>query len=165
MKRGFYPRLARDGMRKNARLYKPFLLTCTGMVMMLYIITFLADSRVLAAMPGAGTLGLTFSFGSIVIAVFAAVFLFYTNSFLMRRRRAEFGLYNVLGMNRCNISRILLWETLTTAAISLAAGLFFGIVFSKLAELGLVRMLGGAAAFDIYISYKFRAAAEAFESH
>ena len=154
MKRGFYPRLARDGMRKNARLYKPFLLTCTGMVMMLYIITFLADSRVLAAMPGAGTLGLTFSFGSVVIAVFAAVFLFYTNSFLMRRRRAEFGLYNVLGMNRRNISRILLWETLTTAASSLAAGLFFGIVFSKLAELGLVHMLGGAATFDMYISLR-----------
>ena len=152
MKRGFYPHLARDGMRKNARLYKPFLLTCTGMVMMLYIITFLSKSRVLSAMPGSGTLRVTFSFGSIVIAVFAVVFLFYTNSFLMRRRRAEFGLYNVLGMNRRNISHILLWETLTTAAISLVAGLFFGIVLSKLAELGLVRMLGGKATFDMYIS-------------
>lgn len=152
MKRGFYPRLARDGMRKNARLYKPFLLTCTGMVMMLYIICFLADSRVLAAMPGSDILNLSFRLGSFVIAVFSTVFLFYTNSFLMRRRRAEFGLYNILGMDRCSISRILLWETLITAAISLAAGLFFGIVFSKLAELGIARMLGGAVTFDMYIS-------------
>ncbi len=87
MKIGFYPRLAADGMRKNKRLYLPYILTCTGMVMMYYIVTFLQYSNAVSALPGGATITAMMGLGSWIIAAFAVLFLFYTNSFLIRRRK------------------------------------------------------------------------------
>lgn len=92
------------------------------------------------------------SLGCGVIGTFALIFLFYTNSFLIRRRKKEFGLYNILGMGKWNLARILLWETLMIAGIALGIGLFLGILLSKLAELGMVRILSGAPTFSFSIS-------------
>lgn len=75
--------------------------------------------------------------GTITVGIFSCIFLFYTNSFLIRRRKKEFGLYHILGMGKRNIARILFWETMLTAGISLVIGIGFGILFSKLAELGM----------------------------
>lgn len=135
MRGQFYPKLAADGIRKNRRLYGPYLLTCIGMVMMYYILHFLVKSKQVAGMKGGGSLQEMLSLGSIVFAVFALIFLFYTNSFLIRSRMREFGLYNILGMGKGNLARIMAWESLITAGISLAGGLFCGILFSKAAEL------------------------------
>ena len=140
MRSGFYLRLAIDGMRKNKRLYLPYLLTCAGMVMMFYILASLARSPLMDTMHGGGTMAVVLLLGTWVIAVFALLFLLYTNSFLIRRRNKEFGLYNVLGMNKRNISRILFWETLLSAAFSLVVGMAGGLLLSKLAELFLLHM-------------------------
>ncbi len=152
MKIGFYPRLAADGIRKNKRMFTPFILTCAGMVMMFYIIMYLAVSSVLDSLIGAETLRQMFALGSWVIAVFAAIFLFYTNSFLIRRRKKEFGLYNMLGMGKRNIARILFWETLITAVVSISLGLVGGIAFSKFAELGMVNTMHGEVTYDLSVS-------------
>ncbi len=152
MKRGFYLRLALDGMRKNRRLYLPYLLTCTGMVAMFYILAGLARSPVMYAMRGGSTMMAILSLGTVVIALFSLLFLLYTNSFLARRRNREFGLYNVLGMNKRNLSRILLWETLLAALFALITGLLSGILLSKLAELILFRMAGEAVSFTLRVS-------------
>ena len=85
MKGAFYPKLALDGIRKNKRLYIPYILTCVGMVTMFYIITFLQKSETVGAMQSGSTVQKILLFGIIVIAVFACIFLFYTNSFLMKR--------------------------------------------------------------------------------
>ena len=127
MKGAFYPKLALDGIRKNKRLYIPYILTCVGMVTMFYIITFLQKSETVGAMRSGSTVQKILSFGIIVIAVFACIFLFYTNSFLMKRRKKEFGLYNILGMGKRNIGIILVWESLIIALFSLAVGLFIGL--------------------------------------
>ncbi len=152
MKASFFPALALDGMRKNHRLYLPYFLTCAGMVTMQYIITYLQFSDTLAAMRGGSNIRMMMGFGSGVIALFSLLFLFYTNSFLIRRRKREFGLYNILGMGKRHISRILFFETLLMAVGSLAAGLTAGILLSKLAELGMVRILEGNATFDLSLS-------------
>ena len=135
MKSGFYPKLAYDGIRKNKRLYIPYILTCVGMVMMFYIVAFLQKSKPVSMTGGGHGVQLVLSFGTIVIAIFSCIFLFYTNSFLMKKRKKEFGLYNILGMGKRNISRILIWETLFIAIGSIVFGLFCGILFSKVAEL------------------------------
>ena len=142
MKTGFYLRLALDGMRKNRRLYLPYLLTGAGMVMIFYILYSLANSPLMRTMRGGGTMGAVLMLGTIVVSVFALLFLLYTNSFLIRRRNKEFGLYNVLGMNKRNISRILFWETLLSALCAIVVGLAGGLLFSKLAELFLLHMAG-----------------------
>ena len=141
MKLGFFPKLALDAIRKNKRMYAPYLLTCIGMVAMTYIIAFLQRSPIVRQMRGGANFQRMMSLGSFVVAVFAAIFLFYTNSFLMRRRKHEFGLYYILGMGKFSIGRVLLWETLLTAACALGIGLPGGIVLSKLAELGVVNLL------------------------
>lgn len=152
MRIGFYPRLAASGIRKNKRMFVPYILTCIGMVMMFYIIMFLAVSDAISPLIGADTIRYIFAFGSWVIAVFAGIFLFYTNSFLIRRRKKEFGLYNILGMGKRNIGLVLFWETLITAMLSLSIGLFFGILFSKLAELGLTNVMHGDVTYTLSIS-------------
>lgn len=154
MKRGFYPRLAWSGMRKNSKLYLPYTIACIGMTAMFYILMHLAYSPALELMPSATSVSVTLRLGSFVMGVFSLLFLFYTNSFLVRRRYKEFGLYNVLGMNKGNISRVLAWEALINALISLVGGLFLGIALSKLAELGLVNIMGGDADLDLRISVK-----------
>ena len=154
MKRGFYPRLAWSGMRKNSKLYLPYTLACIGMTAMFYILMHLAYSPALELLSSSGEVSTILRLGSFVIGVFSLLFLFYTNSFLVRRRFKEFGLYNVLGMNKGNISRVLAWEALINALISLAGGLFLGIALSKLAELGLVNIMGGDTDLDLRISVK-----------
>ena len=153
MKKGFYPKLAADGIRKNKRLYLPFILTCIGMVAMEYIITFLGLSKAILQLPGGETIRVMMRLGSLVIAIFAVIFLFYTNSFLLRRRKKEFGLFNILGMGKKNIAVILLWECLIILGISLVCGLFFGIALSKLAEIGLFFIMNGSADYSFSIDY------------
>lgn len=152
MKIDFYPRLAWDGIRKNKRFYLPYILTCSGMVMMFFIIHHLAAMQALNGMAGGSTTKLTLGFGVWVIAAFALVFLTYTNSFLMRRRQKEFGLYNILGMGKKNLCLVFAWENLFLFGISMALGLVCGIALSKMAELGLVRMMYGEITYDFTIS-------------
>ena len=136
-------RLAWSGIRKNRKLYVPYLLTVIGMVMMSYIMQALSYAPALHAMKGGSQLEAILSLGKLVIAVFAAIFLLYTNSFLIRRRYREFGLYNVLGMDKNALCRVAFWENLIVALVGLAVGLALGTLLYKLAELGLVNMIRG----------------------
>ncbi len=154
MNRGFYPRLAWTGMKQNRRLYLPYLLTCTGVTAMFYILMGLSVSTLLPQMSGGRSTALIMSLGSVVIAFFALIFLFYTHSFLIRRRSREFGLYNVLGMGKGNIARILLWETLLTYAGTTVVGLALGVALSKLAELGLMNLLRSQISYTFTVNIK-----------
>ena len=141
MRTGFYPKLAWEGVRKNKRLYFPYILSGSIMVMMYYILSFLIESPALAQMPGGSVLMTVLLLGCVVIAVFSLLFLFYTNSFLIKQRYREFGLYNILGMDKRNISKIMVWETLFVAVFAIGSGLIAGIIFSKMAELVLLNLL------------------------
>lgn len=152
MRLGFYPTLAIQSIRKNKRLYLPYLLTCAGMVMMFYIIHYLAAMPLLMTMAGGRTTGQMLGLGTWIVALFAVIFLFYTNSFLMRRRQKEFGLYNILGMGKGNLSLLLLWENVFLFIASLGAGLLGGIALSKLAELGLMRVIHGEITYDFTVN-------------
>lgn len=154
MKKGIYSRLALTGIKKNKKLYIPYILTCIGMVMMFYIITFLSSSDMMMNYPGGETTRGILGLGVYVIGFFAVIFLFYTNSFLLRRRKKEFGLYNILGMGKRNIARVMLWETLFIGAFSIAVGMALGVLFSKLAELVMVNIMSMDVTFGVTIDYK-----------
>ena len=151
MRFGFYPKLAWEGIRKNKRLYFPYILTGSVMVMMYYILSFLIESPALSQMTGGSILAMMLPLGCIVIAVFSLLFLFYTNSFLICQRYREFGLYNILGMDKRNIRRLMVWENLFVAMLSILFGLLIGIAFSKAAELVLLNILRMDITYDIYI--------------
>ncbi len=151
MKTLFYPRLAWDGLRKNRRMVFPYILTCICMIAMFYILVFLSSPKTTELLPrGRDITQMVMTLGCIVIAVFSLIFLYYTNSFLIRRRAAEFGLFNVLGMNKGNLAKIITFESLITSGIALVIGMAAGIALSKLAELGLVKLIGGS------VTYGFR---------
>lgn len=153
MKRGFYEKLAYTGIKKNKKLYTPYILTCIGMVMMTYIISFLTSSETIKSMPGGNEIQGFLGMGFGVMSVFSLIFLFYTNSFLLRRRKKEFGLYNILGMGKKNLAVVLMWESLFIAVISIVCGILSGVVFSKLAELCLIKMLQGTAEFGMTVQF------------
>ena len=136
-----YRHLAWDGIRKNSRLYVPYLLTGVGAVSFFYILVALSRLPE-GTLPGSGSVQVILNLGNFVLWVFSLLLLFYTHSFLIRRRNREFALYNVLGMGKGDISRILCWESLLSGGLSLLGGLALGVVLSKLAELGLMRVMG-----------------------
>lgn len=145
MKSGLYYKLAADGIKKNKKLYIPYILSSTGMIMMFYILSFLSSSPEISRYKGGGSITQILGLGCYVIAIFAGIFLFYTNSFLMKKRKKEFGLYNILGLAKKNISKIIIIENVIIYVISLAGGLFLGAVFSKWAELTVIRIMHGEA--------------------
>lgn len=151
MRIGFYPKLAWEGIRKNKRLYLPYILSGGVMVMMYYILSFLIESPALAQMAGGSVLMTILPLGCVVIAVFSALFLFYTNSFLIRQRYREFGLYNILGMDKRNISRIMVWESIFVAILAIGSGMIVGILLSKAAELVLLNLLNMDVTFTLSI--------------
>lgn len=141
MKTLFYPKLAVNGMKKNKRLYLPYILTFVAMVMMMYITAYLARSENIANTNRGVYAQWCLWLGIIVIGIFSLIFLFYSYFVLIKNRGKEFGLYNILGMNKRNIARILLCESLFTLIISLLCGLAAGILLSRLAELCMFRLL------------------------
>ncbi|MCD7784183.1 MAG: FtsX-like permease family protein [Oscillospiraceae bacterium] len=153
-KRGLYRRLAMNGIKGNRQLYIPHILACIGMVMLYFIITSLSESDVIRLMSGGDAAQSLLELGKGVIALFAAIFLFYTNSFLMKRRQKEFGLYNVLGMSKHNIARILIWEHVFTAGTAIVGGIVLGIILYKLAELVLVHLISGDVTFTIELAWQ-----------
>lgn len=151
MKKGFYPKLAFHAIQKNKRMYVPYILTGSIMVMMFYILMSLLESPDLQYIHGGSLLMDILPYGCGVIAIFSLIFLFYTNSFLMKQRYREFGLYSILGMDRRNIRKLILWESIYTAGISITIGLICGIAFSKAAELVLLNILKAEISFTLRI--------------
>ena len=152
MKAGFYPKMAVGGMRKNGRLYVPYMITCILMVAMFYILHFLGFSGVMNGMAGGGTATDMVAFGSYIMAIFSTIFLFYTQSTLIKGRKKEFGLYSILGMNKRNIGKIIFWETAITGIVSIVVGLIAGIGLSKLAELGFTKLIAVPTRYEFSVS-------------
>lgn len=136
-----YPKLAWQGIRKNAETYLPYLLMGILMVGVSYIMNYLTRPALMGALSMGGTTLMVLQMGKIVISVFSVIFLYYCNSFLIRRRMKEFGLYNILGMGKGNIARVMLWETLLTALLVFACGLLLGLSLSRLVEMALINLL------------------------
>lgn len=151
MKR-FYSKLAATGIKNNRKLYIPYILAGSGMTAIVYIISFLQNSETLHSMGGGRTLTQVLGFGTFVMVLFSAIFLFYTNSFLIRRRKREFGLYNVLGMGKRSINKIMLRESGMIYLLTQLLGLFTGVALSKLAELGLIRIVHSTVTYTVVIS-------------
>ena len=152
MKTHLFPRLAWMGIRKNKKLYLPYILSCVGMVTMTCIIQSISCSPVVSEMHGGHNLSTILSMGLGVTTAFALIFLLYTQSFLVRRRNREFGLFNILGMDKKGITKVIVWESLYVSLFSLGGGLLLGILLSKLCELLLLYIIHAEVSYTFYIS-------------
>ncbi len=148
----FYGKLAFSNLKKNGKLYLPFIAAAIGIGAMYYIMLAITGDKGLDEMNGAAELKMILGLGCGVITLFSVVLLFYTNSFLMKRRKKEFGLFNILGMEKRHIGRMMFWETCMVAFISIAGGLAAGILLYKLVMLVLLRITGLEIPFGFEIS-------------
>ena len=137
-----YTKLAITNIKNNRQFYFPYLLTGIITVAMFYIMCALESNPGIQSMPGAKDLGLILRLGIGVIGIFAVIFLFYTNSFIIKRRKKELGIYNILGMEKRHIAKILSKEAFFAAIIAIGGGLVTGVLFHKLACMLLYRMIG-----------------------
>lgn len=152
MKMSFYPKLAAGNMKKNARTYVPYMLTCIITVAMYYIVKSLSQNPGVKEMIGGGYLSELMFIGSHVVALFAVIFLFYTNSFLVKRRKKEFGVFNILGMEKRHLAWVLGWETVYLALGSLVLGLLLGIIMDKAMYLLVGKIIGGGVSLGFFVS-------------
>ncbi len=154
MNKHLYGRLARQNLRKNFRSYGPFLLASILTVAMFYILCSLSVNPGLEGTFGGGTLGVVLALGTCVVGLFAVVFLFYTNSFLVKQRKREFGLFNVLGMEKRHLAKVIGLETLYAALISILLGLGTGMALDKAMYLLVSRLIGVPVSLGFFLSWK-----------
>lgn len=153
MRNHYYVKLAWDNIRKNAKIYIPYIITSILTAAMLYIIRSLATNPDYEKLPrGSHSLPIIMNFGSYVTMIFAFIFLFYTNSFIVKRRRKEFGLLNILGMEKRHIAKMLFIETVYIVLITLLCGFGIGILLDKLMFLSLTRLIGESVVLGFHIS-------------
>ena len=159
MRKGIFSKLAIQNIRNNKSTYIPYMITCIFCIAMIYMVEFLRDCPTLdQAVRHAAEVRMILSTGEIIVIIFCVIFLIYSNSFLMKRRQKEIGLYNVLGLEKTHIGIVMLLETIITTVISLTAGIAAGILGSKLALLLLLllllRLLHIPAVLGFYVSLK-----------
>ncbi len=154
MKKLFYPRLAVRNIRKNSMIYIPYLLTGTCAVMFYYVITSLSLNPQLGGLGGHDNLVGLMQTGSFLTGFFSFLFMLYTNSFLIKRRKKEIGLYNILGMEKKHIGRVLLYESLLVAGGSILCGILTGILLEKLVFVILLRLISFPLVFGFHLSGK-----------
>ena len=153
-KSGFFPRLALVNLVRNGRFYGPYLLSCVVTAAMYYILLYLSYNEGLDGVRGAMYLKSFAGIGCFVAAILAAVMLLYANSFVMKRRRRELGLYNILGLEKRHIARVCFWESVFCALVTFAGGLALGILLSKALLLLLLKTVRIPARFGMEVSLR-----------
>lgn len=154
MRNGMFVRLAIDNMKKNKGTYIPYMITCIGCIAMLYLMLFINVNPGIEKMHGGRDAQAIISLGIVVVGIFSCIFLLYSNSFLMKRRQKEIGLYNILGMEKGHISKMMLLETIFSSVISLFFGCLLGVLGSKLALLLFLKLIHIPAQFGFYICWE-----------
>ena len=149
----FYSKFALNNLVKNKKFIIPYVLSAIFTIMSFYILSSLAFGDNLDKLPnGIEATKQVLSFGIIVIALFSVIFLFYTYSFLVKRRIKEFGLYSVLGMTKKQIAKILVLETIFIAVTTIVLGVGLGIIFDKLMLLVLLKLFSAGVSFGFSIT-------------
>lgn len=147
-----YFKLAKTNLSNNKPFYIPYIISSIITVAMLYMMSFLSDNKGLNKIMGADSLATIFRLGVGIIVIFSYIFLFYTNSFIIKRRKKEIGVYNILGMEKRHLSKVLFVETIYSAIISLVCGIIVGIAFSKFILMVLYGIIGVHKTVEFFVN-------------
>lgn len=147
-----YFKLAKTNLSNNKPFYIPYIISSIITVAMLYMMSFLSDNKGLNKIMGADSLASIFRLGVGIIVIFSYIFLFYTNSFIIKRRKKEIGVYNILGMEKRHLSKVLFVETIYSAIISLVCGIIVGIAFSEFILMVLYGIIGIHKTVEFFVN-------------
>jgi len=153
MHKGFYFQLAKTNLVNNRRFYLPYILACSIMMTMFYCIHAISDTSKKTEMLGAFQIGSILTLGTGVVGIFSIIFILYTNSFLMKRQQKEIGLFNILGMEKKHIGRILFNECLMVIAVCLLMGIGMGLLLYRLIFLVLLKLIHFSVPIRFSISW------------
>lgn len=149
----FYAKLAMTNLKKNHRGYLPFLLSMLFLVAVNTISQVIVSNEGMRALPGGASAVAMFGLGHVIIMLFTVIFSFYTNSFLLKQRKKELGLYNILGLGKRELYQLMLWESFFSFSLVIFSGLITGLVLSKFSFLVLHRMIGVGTQFVFKLSF------------
>lgn len=152
MNKLFYLKLAFTNIIKNKQVYVPFLWSCTLTIASFYIIYSLADNDSLSTIIGFDSIRMILVLGVFIVGLFAKIFLLYTNGFLIKSRKKEFGLFNILGMSKKHIALVVIYEILIIAFMSLLVGFLIGISLDKFLFMVISKMLYASIHIGFYVS-------------
>lgn len=152
MRKGLFIKLAVSNIKRNKGTYIPYMITCICCIAMTYMMFFVTQSKDLSVqVPDSAMVTSIMFLGIAVIYIFSFIFLLYSNNFVMKRRQKEIGLYNILGLEKGHIMKMMAVETLFTSVISIIGGIAVGILGSKLALLLLLKILHVPAQLGFYV--------------
>ena len=141
MRKLFYFRLALSNVRRNKITYLPYLVATAVMSGVFLLIAGLLFSKGLTNTPSGDTARMLFAFGLVVYALFTFFFMLYINNFLIKRRKKEFGLYGILGLDKRHVGRVLVWENTFVVGGGLVCGIAIALVFGRLLFLMLMKLI------------------------
>lgn len=147
-----YCRLAITNLKNNRQFYLPYILMGMVSAMMFYCMRAIQGNSGVGTMRGSGLLGSVLTMGVVIVGICACIFLFYTNSFVMKRRKKELGVYNILGMEKKHIAKVMAWEAALLYTVSVGGGLVVGIIFNKLLTMFLYKLTGMPETIPFYVS-------------
>lgn len=149
MNKFFFSKLALRNLKSNKQIYFPYIFASIATVAMFYMMVALMGNEFIQTRSD--TLSTLFTLGAVVVGAFSFIFILYTNSFLIKRRKKEIGLYAILGMKKSHVSKILTIESITTSFFSIVIGLIVGHLLGELTFL----ILNYALKFGIKMSFPF----------
>ena len=145
-----YLRMALQNIKKNHRFFIPRILTESGLLASFYIVYTLYRDERLKSVYGGQYLPFFMFIGISVVTLLSVILMLYTNSFLMKQRKREFGLYNVLGLEKRHVGKILFFESAVTNLAGIIGGILFGMLFYKLCALFICRLLNVNSVLGFY---------------
>jgi putative ABC transport system permease protein len=154
------PRLSVMGLRKNGSTYVPYLLASIFSVFVFFVFSSILHNDIMKTLPHSGYIWALMQIGQLLLAFILLPFLMYANSFLIKRRKKELGLYSVLGLEKKHIAIMMICETLIMFGIVIIGGILFGLVFSKLLFLVLLNIC--RLPVDTAFSFSFNAVSQTF---
>jgi len=141
MNKSLYQKLAINNIKKNRNTFLPFTISNTTMIAMFFMLLSIRDQASMATFFGGNTMHTMLNLGVWICGLFSIGVIYYTNGFLMKRRKKELGLYSILGLEKKHIGKVLFWEIALVSAVSIIGGIFVGMLFSKLMYLVLLNLL------------------------
>lgn len=158
MRRNFNIRMALTNIKNNQNIYLPYFMAASLIVMLFYSLRSVSFMVANSTAAGGGTMSAMLQMSSWICGILSLVILFYVNSFIMKRRKKEFGLYSILGMEKRHIALVMAWEVLITGAIGIFCGIVLGALFSQLLFLLLLKIVGLPVALEFVIPFQEAAA-------
>lgn len=132
MGKNFFLKLAWTNVRRNRSVYLPYMVAVAIISGVFFLVNAIIFSKGIANMPSGNTAQMVLRFALVVFGLFAFCFMLYINSFLIKRRKREFGLYSVLGLEKSHVCRVLLVENLLTLGGGVGIGFLFASIFGRL---------------------------------